>query len=130
MAEDALAAGRLLLAGWKIAYVSEATVIHSHGFGLKEEFCRYFDTGVYHSREAWLVEQFGKPAGEGKRFVLSELRYLAQHGSSRIPEALVRSGLKALGYQLGLRERSLGPRWARRLSLHKAWWNQSTLTLV
>lgn len=122
MAEDALAAGRLLKSGWKIAYVAEARVYHSHGFGVSEEFRRYFDTGVYHHREAWLLKEFGKPAGEGKRFVLSEVRYLAAHAPHLIPEALLRTAMKVIGYQLGLREERLGRRWARRFSLHKNFW--------
>jgi rhamnosyltransferase len=122
MAEDALVAGKLLIAGWKVAYVAEATVNHSHPFGLAEEFRRYFDTGVYHSREAWLTEQFGRPAGEGKRFVISELKYLAAWNPHLIPEALIRTGLKALGYQLGLREQLLGFRLSKRLSLHRHYW--------
>ena len=73
MAEDSLAAAKLLLAGWRIAYVAEAMVNHSHSFSIGEEFRRYFDIGVYHNRESWLTGNFGKPGGEGKRFVLSEL---------------------------------------------------------
>jgi rhamnosyltransferase len=125
MAEDTLTAGKLLLAGWKVAYVSEATVIHSHRFELLEEFRRYFDTGVYHNREKWLLHHFGKPAGEGRRFVASELRYLATHQMTRIPEAVVRTAFKAAGYQLGLREEFLGSRWSRKLSLHKGYWDQA-----
>ena len=122
MAEDALATGKLLGAGWKVAYVAEACVYHSHAFGMVEEFQRYFDTGVYHRREAWLLQQFGRPSGEGKRFVLSELRYLAHEQLIRIPEALVRTGLKFAGYQLGLREASLPAGLRHRLSLHKGYW--------
>jgi rhamnosyltransferase len=125
MAEDALVAGKLLLAGWKIAYVAEAQVYHSHPFTIAEEFHRYFDTGVYHRREAWLIDKFGKPTGEGKRFVLSQLAFLARRNPLLLPAAAVRTAAKALGYQLGLREAKLGKRWSRRLSLHKSFWDSS-----
>jgi rhamnosyltransferase len=125
MAEDALVAGKLLLAGWKIAYVAEAQAYHSHPYTIAEEFHRYFDTGVYHRREAWLVEKFGKPTGEGKRFVLSELNFLAHRNPLLLPAALLRTAAKALGYQLGLREAKLGKRWSKRLSLHKHFWDDS-----
>lgn len=36
--EDMLAAAKLLLKGWDIAYCSEATVIHSHPMTLKQEY--------------------------------------------------------------------------------------------
>lgn len=67
--EDTVTAGRLLQAGWKISYVAEAQVYHSHSYTWKQEFKRYFDIGVLHSRERWLLDEFGQASGEGKRFV-------------------------------------------------------------
>jgi rhamnosyltransferase len=123
MAEDAVVAGRLLMAGWKTAYVSEAQVYHSHSFTIGQEFRRYFDTGVYHRDEEWLREKFGHPGGEGKRFVLSELAYLTPRHFHLVPYALLRTVSKAMGYQLGLRKSALGIRWSRRLSYHKSYWD-------
>ena len=123
MAEDALVAARLLMAGRKIAYVADAQVRHSHGFTIAAEFRRYFDTGVYHRHEAWLRESFGSPSGEGKRFVLSELAYLFPRHVYLVPVAMVRTLSKALGYHLGLREASLSRAWVRRLSYHKGFWD-------
>ena len=122
MAEDAIVAGKLLLAGWKIAYVAEAQVRHSHSFTLAQEFQRYFDTGVYHSQENWLVEKFGKPGGEGMRFVKSELAYLIPRSLHLVPYALLRTASKAIAYQLGLHKSALGANWPRRLSYHKNYW--------
>jgi rhamnosyltransferase len=123
MAEDAIVAGRLLLAGWKTAYVAEAQVYHSHAFTLAQEFRRYFDTGVYHRQENWLREKFGNPGGEGTRFVKSELAYLIPDHFHLVPYALLRSVSKIVGYQLGLRKSALGDGWARRLSYHKSYWD-------
>jgi rhamnosyltransferase len=123
MGEDTLAAGKLLLTGWKIAYVADAQVYHSHPLTITEEFRRYFDIGVYHRREEWLREQFGKATKEGNRFVLSELGFLAERNPLLLPVALLKTAAKALGYQLGLREAKLGPRWSKRLSLHKNFWD-------
>jgi rhamnosyltransferase len=119
-------AGKLLLAGWKTAYVAEAQVYHSHAFTIAEEFRRYFDIGVYHKQVSWLREEFGGPGGEGKRFVLSELTFLASHHLYLVPQALIRSAAKAIGYSLGLREGLLGSDWSRRLSYHKSYWDSST----
>jgi rhamnosyltransferase len=126
MAEDAVVAGRLLLAGWKTAYVADARAYHSHSFTIAQEFRRYFDTGVYHRRESWLRERFGTPGGEGKRFVLSELKYLTPRYVYLIPLALVRTISKAIGYQLGLRESVLGNKVSRKLSYHRSFWDQPT----
>lgn len=127
MAEDALVAGRLLLAGWKTAYVAEAKVFHSHPFTIAEEFRRYFDTGVYHRKEAWLRDEFGSPGGEGKRFVMSELSYLIPRHLHLVPYALVRTASKAIGYHLGFRK-TLDTKWSKRLSYHKTYWDTETTT--
>ncbi|PWB53162.1 MAG: rhamnosyltransferase, partial [Nitrosomonadales bacterium] len=72
LAEDMVVAARMLMRGWHIAYCAEAKVYHSHDYSMPEEFRRYFDTGVLHAREKWLLETFGYAEGSGKGFVLSE----------------------------------------------------------
>lgn len=124
MAEDAVVAARMLMAGYKTTYVAEATVFHSHAYTAGEEFRRYFDTGVYHHREAWLRENFGGASGEGKKFVLSELSYLFRHGAYLIPYACLRTAAKLLGYRLGLQEQRLGNNLSRMLSMHRGFWNK------
>jgi rhamnosyltransferase len=126
MAEDAIVAGRLLLAGWKTAYVAEAQVYHSHPFTVAQEFQRYFDTGVYHREEGWLTERFGDPGGEGKRFVMSELAYLTPRHVQLFPYALIRTVFKIIGYQLGLHKAALGTGLSKRLSYHKGYWDNLT----
>jgi rhamnosyltransferase len=127
MAEDAIVAGKLLMAGWKTVYVAEAQVYHSHPFTIAEEFRRYFDTGVYHRQEAWLRDRFGSPGGEGKRFVLSELAFLTPRYVYLVPYAMFRTVSKALGYHLGLNEAVLGRKWSRKLSYHREFWNDSPI---
>ena len=126
ISEDALATGKLLLAGWKVAYIAEAQVYHSHSLSIMDEFRRYFDIGVCHRHEQWLPEQFGGPACEGERFVASEMSYLMHHSPHLMPVALIRTASKALGYQLGLRSVELGRGWSRRLSYHKSFWDGPT----
>lgn len=126
MNEDTFVAGHMLLAGWKIAYCANAKVHHSHDYGWGEEFRRYFDIGVFHARNAWLRERFGQVEGEGRRFVLSELAFLSRRAPWLIPSAIVRNGLKWLGFKLGSRfhgELPLGVK--KRFSLHAAYWNRA-----
>ena len=123
MAEDALVTGNLLLAGWKAAYVAEAQVYHSHDFTIAQEFRRYFATGVYHRRQFWLTKKFGNPGGEGKRFVMSELAFLAPRHLHLVPQALLRDVAKVIGYQLGLRQARLGAGLSKRFSYHKSFWD-------
>lgn len=123
LSEDAIVTAKVLLMGWKTAYVAEALVHHSHEFTISQEFRRYFDIGVAHSRERWLRDLFGKPRGEGQRFVLSELKYLGRHNPGLIPTAMLRNVAKAIGYKLGLREDNLAPSLRRRFSYHPRFWD-------
>ncbi len=120
--EDTIIAARLLMANYKIAYVSEARAFHSHSYSPLEEFRRYFDIGVLHSREHHLFKQFGQASGEGKRFVSSEFRYLLREDLYQIPSAIFRSALKLIGYRLGQIETHISPQVKRHLSLHPNFW--------
>jgi len=120
--EDTVTAAHLLMTGSKIAYVADASVRHSHPYTWTQEFKRYFDIGVLHTRERWLKESFGGPGGEGKRFLISEISYLRREDPLRIPSALFRTGLKLLGYKLGSSERNLSLAVKRRLSMHRRFW--------
>lgn len=124
--EDTYVAAKMLQAGWKVFYAAGATCLHSHNYSMMEEFCRYFDLGVFLSREKWFTELLGKPEGEGKKFVFSELNYLVKKHPSLIPSAMVRVALKLFGYKLGRIERHL-PAWIRpMLSMNKGYWLKIT----
>jgi rhamnosyltransferase len=120
--EDMVTAARLLFAGYKVAYVASSRAHHSHPYTPVQEFKRYFDIGVLHNRESWLLSEFGKTSGEGKRFILSELRYLRERDVSKIPSALMRSALKLIGYRLGRMEHRFTPAIKRQLSMHPQFW--------
>lgn len=122
MGEDMEFGSRVLRAGYKICYNADATVVHCHDYSMKDEFCRYFDTGVFHHDQQWLLETFGKAEGEGRRFVLSELRYLLEHAPGRIPEALLRTVLKYLGYRLGRHYDRLPRQILPKLSMNRGYW--------
>ena len=99
--EDTITAARLLLAGWDIAYVADAPVYHSHSYTVRQDFRRYFDIGVLHSRESWLLKEFGGAGGEGRRFIASELDFLWRNQKAQIPSAMLRTLAKLAGYRLG-----------------------------
>jgi len=120
--EDTITAARMLLAGYKVAYVAEARAYHSHPYTWMQELKRYFDIGVLHSREHWLLEEFGQASEEGKRFVQSELLYLWQNNVGQIPAALMRTLGKLIGYRLGRIENRLSTGVKRHLSMHPKFW--------
>ncbi len=122
-AEDMYAAAKMLLAGWKVAYVGDASCRHSHNYTLLEEFQRYFDMGVFHAREAWIRQRFGGAGGEGLRYVKSELKFL---GLSRLylwPSAMVRNIFKLMAYKLGQNERRMTVGLKKKLGMYKRFWD-------
>lgn len=122
--EDTLVVARMHRAGWKTAYVADATVRHSHDYSIAEEFRRYFDIGVLHARENWLVEQFGSASGEGRRFVVSELKHLLRAAPHFLPSAAMRTLAKYLGYMIGRRESGIAPRLKYHLGLNRQYWSR------
>jgi rhamnosyltransferase len=122
LAEDMIVAAKMLQAGYQVAYVADACVYHSHDYTPRQEFKRYFDIGVLHAKESWLLETFGAPTGEGKRFVLSEWRYLLKNAPWLLPLSVINTGMKWCGYQMGKHEAYL-PAWAKvKLSMYKGYW--------
>ncbi len=123
--EDMHLVARLLINGKKVAYCSDAMVYHSHNYSVKEEFMRYFDTGVFHSNEAWLIEKFGKAEGEGLRYVKSEFKSILKEGDIlKIPEFLIRNIAKIVGYKLGKNYKKFPKNIAKSLSMHQSWWDR------
>jgi len=121
--EDLYAGAKILKAGYSLAYVADAKVYHSHGYSIKEEFRRYFDIGVLHQQESWLLKEFGKPEGEGKKYALSEIRYLAELKKFHlIPISILRSGTKYLGYSLGKLNKKLPTNLNQKMSMNQNWW--------
>jgi len=121
--EDAYVAARLLLAGYAVRYAAGAEVQHSHDYRVLEEFRRYFDIGVFYGRENWIGQAFGSAGGEGKRYVLAEIAALREAGAlHRLPEVLLRSAMKLLGYRIGQGERFLDTGIKRRISMFPGYW--------
>ncbi len=122
LAEDMHVTARMVLSGWKIAYASDATCRHSHNYAVMEEARRYFDTGVFHTREAWIRERLGGTGGEGGRYVVSELRFLGLGRLWLWPASLYRNAIKLVGYKLGQAEARLPLALKRRWSMHRGYW--------
>jgi rhamnosyltransferase len=63
--EDYLATAELLKSGFKIAYVPNAIVRHSHPYSLKEEFKRSFDNGYIRSITPDIIKIVGNSEKKG-----------------------------------------------------------------
>ncbi len=122
--EDMIYAAGVIGAGYGIAYVAQAEVIHSHNLTLRQQFRRNFDLAVSQADHPEIFD--GLPAeGEGIRLVASTARWLIRQKKPwLVPWLVVVSGGKYLGYRLGRNYRLL-PGWmVRRCSTNLSYWDK------
>lgn len=124
LSEDMYFAALAAKAGFKVAYVAEARVRHSHNYTPLEEFRRYFDIGVFQADHAWIGQEFGAAEGEGLRFVKSEARALLARYPLWLPRACLHNALKMLGYRLGRQYRKLPQTMLPHLSMQPGYWKR------
>jgi rhamnosyltransferase len=99
--EDMILCARLLDAGYQIAYVAEAEVVHSHHFSILESFRRYFRMGTV-TRQYRETFRSVRNSGDGYDFVRQQIAHLRRIGRYEfIPLAIVEAGVKALAYHCG-----------------------------
>lgn len=123
--EDTFTVAKMLELGYAVQYVHDALVFHSHNHSLADDVKRYFDIGAFHADASALLETYGSAGGAGRRFVVSELRYLAANRHwPLLPLSLARSAAKFAAYKLGRQARHLPPALVRRLSMRPDWWRQ------
>lgn len=122
LSEDMYVAAKMLMSGWKVSYVAEAKVYHSHNYTIWQEFKRYFDIGVFHARESWIRENIGEAEGNGKDFIYGEFKFLIKDNCLLLPEMMFRDVMKFIGYKLGNRERYIPFILKRRISASISFW--------
>lgn len=122
LGEDFYVAAKLLMRDWRIAYVANSCVKHSHDYNVIDEARRYFDIGVFHSSNKWLFDLLGRAGGEGLKFIKSEVLFLLRRRPLLIPEAILRSICKLLFYKLGLAHNFIPNNFRKLLSMHKFYW--------
>lgn len=100
--EDMIIAAKLILNGYKTAYVPEAAVIHSHNYSLLRQFIRYYNIGSSLKDNNWILK-YAKPEGEGMRFIKEQMSFLLKrHKYSWLPYIFLEHAVKYAGYRLGL----------------------------
>ncbi|TXD78716.1 glycosyltransferase family 2 protein [Algoriphagus ratkowskyi] len=124
LGEDVLIAGKMLLQGWKLAYLSQSKIYHSHNYSAIEEFKRYFDIGVFHVNNQWIFEKFGRAESEGFKYLKSELNYTLNNNPLLIPKSLIATAAKLVGYKMGLHYQSIPAVFRKSFSMTKAYWSR------
>ena len=120
--EDMIMASEMINANYRIAYVAEAKVVHSHNYSYLQQFTRNFDLGVSHNE---YTEVFGgiKSESEGIKMVKNTLQYLIRKKKYLfIPDLIISSAFKFAGYQLGVRYDILPKNLVVHFSMNKSYW--------
>lgn len=124
LGEDSYVAAKILSSGGAVAYVADACVRHSHNYTVQEEFKRYFDIGVFHSTQSWMLDELGSVEGEGVKFALGQLIDMCTLSNARyLPFSFAASFAKYIGYRLGRNYKALSRGYCQRLSMYKSYWN-------
>lgn len=120
--EDMIMAARMIKAGCLVAYAADAKVIHSHNYTYRQQFQRNFDLGVSH-RQFPDVFRGLKSESEGIKLVKKSLKYLiSKKRYLLIPDLILSSGFKFLGYQIGLRYEHLPKKLIGICTMNNAYW--------
>lgn len=120
--EDMIMAAHVIEAGYEIAYVAEAQVVHAHKYTYRQQFTRNFDLAVSQRQYSEIFDGV-KSESEGVRLVKDTMKYLLQKGKwYRIPDLIFQSGFKFMGYRFGKKYEKL-PLWLiRKMSMNKSYW--------
>lgn len=117
--EDMIYSHTVMSAGYSVAYEASAGCVHSHNYGVSEQFHRNFDLGA---SQAMHPEVFSgiKSEGEGIRLVRNTASYLLGKGKwYQVPGLLLMSAAKYTGYRLGKMYDRLPHRLVLRCALNK-----------
>ncbi len=112
VSEETIATAALLRRGYRIAYVAEARVRHSHASGLLADFRRQFDTGYARRIYRDLLLAHEPDETRGLVYARALLAHLARTAPGLLPFATLHTAARYAGYRLGLS----GARLPRRVS--------------
>ena len=120
--EDSIMAAETLKGDYRIAYVAEAGVIHSHHYTYRQQFSRNFDLAVSQRQYREIFDEVSSES-EGIRLVKDTAKHLIDTDRwFLIPDLVFRSGFKYAGYLLGKHYRSLPKEVVKTLSMNKSYW--------
>ena len=120
--EDMIMAHTMISAGYKIAYQADALVVHSHIYSYLQQFSRNFDIGVSHRQYADVFLKVSSES-EGIRLFRSTLQHLVnQREYLLIPDLILSTGFKYLGYKLGVNYNKLPESFVIHCTMNKGYW--------
>jgi rhamnosyltransferase len=122
MNEDMHFACRLILKGYKIAYVPGAKVIHSHDYPLGSQLKRYFDIGVFMKKHLYPITDV-RSDKTGAQFLKEGVRYFLKNKAyACLPYLFAEAVTRYAGYTFGQHYDKLPTMLRKKISLHSAYW--------
>ena len=122
--EDMYIAAKLILSNYKIAYIANAVVYHSHNYSLIQHFKRNFDIGVFHVREQWIEDSFGLASRTGIIYCISLFKYIGYKRPFGLVKAFLVIFVRLIGHNLGKKERFIPMFLKRKLGLSQTYWSK------
>lgn len=120
--EDMIYAGGAVKAGYGIAYVPQAQVIHSHNYTGGQQLKRNFDLGVSQADHPEIFEGIASES-EGIKLVKRTAAYLIHmHKSHLVVKLIYQSGCKYIGFWLGKNYRKLSAKTIARFTMNPEYW--------
>lgn len=120
--EDMIYAAGAIKAGYKIAYVAKAQVIHSHYYTGKQQFYRNFDLGVSQADHPEVFKDVPSEK-EGGKLVKGTLQFLWKQGKFYYAIPFVyQCGCKYLGYRLGKAYKKLPKKLILSCTMNRNYW--------
>ena len=122
--EDMIYAAGAIQAGYGVAYVPEARVIHSHNLSPMQQFRRNFDMAVSQAEHPEIFAEI-RSESEGIRLVKQTALWLLKKGRFwLLPSLAVTSGCKYLGYRLGKQYEKLPRKMVLWCSMSPVYWEK------
>lgn len=122
--EDMHVAANMLIQGWKVAYIADAMIYHSHNYTILQEFKRYFDTGVFHAMNPWILENFNNNFSNAIEYFKSVILYcINSKASTVLPKAIVSVFAKYFGFCIGKHYKLVPFSLRKKMSMYNHYWD-------
>lgn len=120
--EDMIYAAKVIQSGYRIGYVAEAKVIHSHHYTGIQQFHRNFDLGVSQADHPEVFTAVPSEK-EGGRLVSETIKHLIKIGRiDQLIPFVYQCGCKYIGYRMGKGYKNLPMKVVQRCSMNKNYW--------
>lgn len=120
--EDMIMAGTLLKAGYICVYAADARVVHSHNYTYIQQFKRNFDMAVSQEENPDIFKGIHSES-EGMKLVRRTAGYLIKIRKPwLIPDLILKSGFKFLGFKFGHHYKRLPQRVVLRMTSNPKYW--------